>query len=68
MRWIKNEIDDGDTRKRSKFLWWPLTIGTETRWLERVTLEYVYRPWARDIITGGVLYDPRWIPNRFLTV
>lgn len=29
------------TRKtKTKFLWWPLTIGGETRWLETATIEY----------------------------
>jgi hypothetical protein len=29
------------TRKtKTKFLWWPVTIGGETRWLETVTIEY----------------------------
>lgn len=39
MRWFKmsHDPDYGTIRARSKFLWLPLTIGSESRWLERAT-------------------------------
>lgn len=32
----------GDTRRFSRFLWFPKTIGRETRWLERAEWEELY--------------------------
>ena len=45
MRFTKEKemISDYWSNKRkikTKFLWWPITIGGETRWLERATIEY----------------------------
>ena len=37
MRWIRPE--HGATRRNTRFLWLRLTIGQETRWLERATWE-----------------------------
>jgi hypothetical protein len=41
MRWRRRNI--GDIRIKTKFLWWPLEINREVRWLERATIKYVYR-------------------------
>jgi len=35
MRWELPK--DGEKRKRTKFLWFPMTLDSETRWLERTT-------------------------------
>jgi hypothetical protein len=35
MRWELPK--DGEKRKKTKFLWFPMTIDDETRWLERTT-------------------------------
>lgn len=40
MRWYKPSY--GDTKMRSWFAWLPVTVGNETRWLERVTVMYQY--------------------------
>jgi hypothetical protein len=34
MRWTKHIPEDGALRKVTGFLWFPKTIGLETRWLE----------------------------------
>jgi hypothetical protein len=48
MRWKSEEaklqelIDGfrkGTVKYRTKFLWWPKSVGLETRWLERVTIK-----------------------------
>ena len=46
----------GAYRTVSRFLWWPLGINYETRWLERAT--WVEEYWWAD---GG----PRWAPLRW---
>jgi hypothetical protein len=30
----------GFRKTKTKFLWWPITIDDETRWLEIATIEY----------------------------
>ena len=51
MRWIK---PDYDTRRIiTKFLWFPIQIGKETRWLEKATIEQCY-------IEGEPYDDDRW--------
>lgn len=51
----------GDTRTISKFLWFPLTIGNETRWFETTTWTERYTNVAvfRDIVPES---DHIWIP------
>lgn len=41
MRWTK--AISGETRHRLKFLWFPLRVGYEVRWLEYARVCYVYR-------------------------
>lgn len=40
MRWVRP--DNKDMREITKFLWFPVRVGRETRWLERVTLIQKY--------------------------
>ena len=67
MRFTKEKqlIEDywEDTKKtKTKFLWWPMTIDGETRWLE--TAEILYKvKWHEDWI-GNRYYD--WTPIEFL--
>lgn len=58
MRW--NEYKDGDIRFRTFFLWWPMTIGYETRWLETVTIR-------ESFCRRYSIHFPRsqWIPEAF---
>jgi hypothetical protein len=44
MRWTHPRAKQyGDTRVARKFLWLPLRIGYETRWLEMADVVYIYR-------------------------
>ena len=52
----------GIKKTKTKFLWWPVKIDGETRWLERATIEY-------KVETGiHVFYDKHyyWKPWRFI--
>lgn len=45
MRWKKKQksvFKPGDLRVKHKFLWFPVTINNETRWLERVGIVEKY--------------------------
>lgn len=42
MRWYKPKVyEDGYFKHVSKFLWRPLTIKGETRWLEQTVVQYI---------------------------
>jgi hypothetical protein len=67
MRFIKEkEILDAywkSTHKtKTKFLWWPLTIKGETRWLETATIEYKV-DWKYDLFLDKYYY---WSPIKFI--
>jgi hypothetical protein len=62
MRFIQQlpESHYGETKTVSWFAIMPVTIGTETRWLERVTVEYSrFDGW-------GCFAAPGWLAERFL--
>lgn len=46
MRWRKP--NDGDTKIKRKFALFPICLNREVRWLEWVTIEYVYHEWEND--------------------
>lgn len=54
MRWQEPKL--GDTRIQTKFLLLPLTIGYETRWLERASWKEVYH-------SSGL-----WLPIKWMEV
>ena len=37
---IKEAYSNRTRKTKTKFLWWPVTIGGETRWFETATIEY----------------------------
>lgn len=43
MRWINKIYKEYEQRTIEKFLLFPLTIGEETRWLEKVKIRQEYR-------------------------
>ena len=45
-----------------KYLWWPLTIGGETRWLETATIEYMVK--KEDTVFFSECYY--WAPWEFI--
>ena len=61
MKWTKHpEPKHGDVRVRRGFLWFPQTIGGETRWLEVATWEEKldaetdpFPPWWRVRMARG---------------
>jgi len=48
MKW--NNPTSGSSRVVKKFAWWPIRIGKEARWLERVTIrqQYVFNGYSWD--------------------
>ena len=46
---------------KTKFLWLPITIEGETRWLERATV--VYRVRREHTLFAGLIHE--WRPIRF---
>ena len=50
-------------KTQTKFLWLPLTIDGETRWLETATIEYVVTYSTNLILDGSSYY---WKPWRFI--
>jgi len=52
MRWKDDPIPiEGDNLEVTKFLWFPLTIKKETRWLERATIKLQF--YKNRSIGGG---------------
>jgi hypothetical protein len=41
-RWPDTRADDHECRVIRRFLWWPVTIHSETRWLEFAEIEQRY--------------------------
>ena len=53
---------DNKRKYKTKFLWWPITIDGETRWLETATIEYrVGYDW--DFVRNKYYY---WAPINFI--
>jgi len=60
MRFVKKVHADGERKTVREFLWVPVRIGLETRWLERATIEYRY-------FRGNDLFDySAWEPVKFI--
>jgi hypothetical protein len=59
---LKNNYINGVTKVDVVFLWWPVTIDGETRWLELATIEYKVD--YEDTVFFGRVY--KWIPWNFL--
>jgi hypothetical protein len=47
---------------KTKFLWLPITINGETRWLEKATIEYRV-DWERDLVDDKYYF---WKPINFI--
>jgi hypothetical protein len=66
MRWQKPK--DGDIKIKKKFALFPITIKKETRWLEWVTIKYIYNDVfieKKDHYTA-YYYRDSWIPIEFV--
>lgn len=52
MRFVKPRA--GDTRRKTFFVWFPVKIGNETSWLEKVTIRQTA---VRVVIHSDILDD-----------
>jgi hypothetical protein len=50
------------SKTKEKFLWWPITIDGETRWLEKATIEYRV-DYNEDLFCNRYYY---WKPYNFI--
>ena len=50
-------------KTKTKFLWWPMTIDGETRWLETAKIEYRVQRESYMILPG---HNYSWEPMRFI--
>lgn len=48
-------------KRKTKFLWWPITIGGETRWLETAEIVYMVKS-STDLLCNRYYY---WSPKEF---
>lgn len=61
MRWTREpRPETGDEKTETKFLWFPVTIDYETRWLEKATIVSVFH--RRD----GLYDRSGWTKIKFL--
>lgn len=63
MRWMKLEKPtptNGDLRTVRRFLWWPKTLGQETRWLEVATIQQV---WSGSYSCGNRFKFDDWFDS-----
>ena len=56
------KINVGDVKIVNRFLWFPITIGNERRWLERSTIQYEYYE-VKDPTSGSYKY---WRAKEFI--
>ena len=52
-----------DKKTKTKFLWWPMTISGETRWLETAEIVYVVRKELNFFLDDYYYY---WSPREFI--
>ncbi len=64
---IKNQHPVLGTKKNvEKFLWWPLSIANETRWLKTTTIQYEYLEYGAHITEDFVEKYYKWKPIKFI--
>lgn len=54
---------DDTERIKTKFLWWPMTINNETRWLETAEVMYKVKKENTIILPDTYYY---WAPMKFI--
>jgi len=59
---LKDAYWSGTKRTKTKFLWWPMTIDGETRWLETAKVMYKVKR-SEDILWNAHYY---WAPMKFI--
>ena len=63
MRYIKPEL--GTKRIETWFALFPVTIGRETRWLEKVTVEQEYKEMA-NFCADVIVPSNEWLNVKFI--
>jgi hypothetical protein len=61
---LREDYINSRRKTKTKFLWLPLTIYGETRWLETATIEYRVTC-ENDILNNKIYY---WKPFNFIDV
>lgn len=59
MRWVEPTLEIGAVRECARFLWFPMTIDKETRWLE-------YARWQEQVMKRVVYLNfipTYWLPD-----
>jgi len=54
----------GEERLIQRFLWFPLTLNHDRRWLRRVTIRQIHLPVYKKFGFGNI-YRSRWINGQF---
>ena len=58
---------EGDIKTVTKFLWLPITLGNETRWLERATMQMQYTGFNSYVPDSKIVCRGYWWrPERFI--
>lgn len=58
--------ESGDIKIKKKFALFPVTIGKETRWLEWVTIQYIFSDWDIHIDWGRAYRTYGWEKEKFI--
>ncbi len=65
MKWIKKKSPvRGDIKVKHKFLWFPVCIDRNCRWLENASIRYVFEGW--DYTNMDCNESQLWIPTKFI--
>jgi hypothetical protein len=67
MRKLIQNPKKGDTKIKTKFLWFPLTINNEKRWLEKATYELKYDVYNIRLALFGIEEDCGWCYSKWLS-
>ena len=54
---LKRDPKHGEARLYTRFAWFPVTIGYESRWLEKVTTKQTYRLQYNDEYMGKYYWE-----------
>ena len=65
IKWFPQEGSLGDQLEMSFFAILPIHVGSEIRWLERVTVLYIYTFDSIVNPTDNIAFYGRWKPVKF---
>jgi hypothetical protein len=65
MKWRKRkEPEKGDIKEVKKFLWFPVCVGDDCRWLAKATVRYEFEGW--DYANEDCYEFQLWRPVAFI--